>query len=234
MSKKLLMGLAPVLAAAAFAAMPAAAQAACTPPACAHVYKNGVISSEGKKLRLIGWGTLKLKNATLGEVECHTVGGGYTENPVGGGIATGKTQAASDYECVSPSCLALGGKGIAVTVVKLPWTEELTEPKAGVFRIKVGFKGPEKNKKPTGEGFIDFKVNCEGVTTPEFFGEQRPLVLNNGIAIGSGPTEGQLEPEKVNPESPDLESELVGTGETEGRVKVEGYAGEELIEVKNP
>ena len=49
-----------------------------------------------------------------------------------------------------------------------------------------------------------------------------------------GPSEGQLEPEKVNPESPDLESELVGSGETEGRVKVEGYAGEELIEVKNP
>ena len=231
MNKKFLIGLAPLLITAVFAVMPAASQA------LPHVYKNGVIGAEGKKVREISWGTLKLKNATLGEVECHNLFAGFAENPVGGGVAIGKVQAFSPYECASPSCLALGGKGIDVKAGKMPWLAEVLEPKPGVWRQKTGRKGPTKNVKPneiTEPGFVDFTVNCEGVTTPEFFGENDPLVLNNGISIGAGPGELKLEPEKVNPESHDLESELVGTGETEGNVKVEGYGAEELIEVKNP
>jgi len=206
-------------------------------PAAVHVYKNGVIGGEAKKVREISWGTLKLKNGVLGEVICHNIFAGFAENPTGGGNAIGKVQAFSPYECESPSCIALGGKGIDVKAGKMPWLAEAIEPKPGVFRQKTGRKGPEKNKKPneiTEPGFVDFTVNCEGVTTPEFFGENRSLVLNNGKAIGSAPGELLLEPEKVNPESPDLESELVGNGETEGPLKVEGYGAEELIEVKNP
>jgi hypothetical protein len=30
---------------------------------------------------MLGWGTLKLTNSTLGAVECHDVMAGYLENP---------------------------------------------------------------------------------------------------------------------------------------------------------
>jgi len=231
MKKKFLIGLAPLLVTAALAAMPAASQAA------PHVYKNGVIGGVEKKVREISWGTLKLKNGVLGEVICHNIFAGFAENPSGGGAAIGKVQAFSPYECESPSCIALGGKGIDVKAGILPWIAEAIEPKPGVFRQKTGRKGPTKNKKPnplTEPGFVDFTVNCEGVTTPEFFGENRSLVENNGLAIGSGPGELLLQTETENPESPDLESELVGNGETQGKLKVEGYGLEELIEVKDP
>jgi hypothetical protein len=230
-NRKLSIGLAPLLATAALAVMPAAAQAA------PHVYKNGVIGAEGKKVREILWGTLKLKNATLGEVECHNLLAGFLENPTGGGAAKGQVQGFAPYECASPSCLALGGKGIDVKPGKMPWNTEVIEPKAAVFREKIGHKGPTKNIKPneiTEPGFVSFTENCEGVTTGEVFGELSPLILNNGISIGAGPGELQFEPEAVNPESRNLESEVFPKTEAEGKVKVEGYGAEELIEAKNP
>ena len=214
--KKLHIGLAPLLAIAAFAAMPAASQAACTPPACAHVYKNGVISTEGKKLRHISWGTLKLNDKTFGEVECHTLWPGYSENPTGGGATIGKVQAFAPYECASPSCIALGGKGIDVKSGQMPWSTEVIENTPGVFRLKIGNKSAEQTK---------FTVNCEGVVTPSYFGEIDALILNNGISIGAAP--GELKFEAA------LES-TTGPGEIEGTFKIEGYGLEELIEVKNP
>jgi hypothetical protein len=226
MSKKLLIGLVPLLAIAAFAEMPAVAQAACTPPACPHVYKNGVISPEGRKLRLIGWGTLKLTNSTLGEVECHDMGAGYAENPTGGGTAVGKLQAEVYYECVAEQCKALGGTEIEITGEKLPWIEELIEPEAGLFRIKIGKKGN------TAEA-IHLTVNCKGETKDvvkvEFYGEVAPKVLNNGLSIGAAPDEGEFDAG-----AGELESELLGGGKTTGKLKVEGYSAEELLEVRNP
>jgi hypothetical protein len=222
MNKQLGISLVPLLAVAALATMPAASQAACTPPACPHVYKNGVISPEGKKLQIIGWGTLKLTNPTLGEVECHNVGAGYAENPVGGGTAAGKLEANYDYECLSAHCTALGGKAIESTAEGLPWLEELIEPEAGVFRIKIGKKGKEP-------GSIIVKTNCVGVFTETFFGEQRPKILNNGKAIGSAPGEGEFDAG-----AGELESQFFGGGKTAGTLKGEGYVGEELIEIKNP
>jgi hypothetical protein len=214
--------LAPLLAIAALAVMPAASQAA------PHIYVNGVIAKEAKKVREISWGTAKLKNSTLGEVECHNIFAGYGENPTGGGAAIGKVQAFYPYECGSSSCEALGGVNIEVTAGKLPWKVEVTEPESKVFRQKTGFKGKEKNKPPTEPEYVNFTVNCERVAKVEFFGEQTPKILNNGLSIGSAPGELELT------NGGELESELIGNGTTEGNVKVEGYGAEELIEVKNP
>jgi hypothetical protein len=232
MNRKLFISLAPLFAIAAFAVSPAVSQAACTPPACPHAYENGVKGAEGKKVRGIAWGTLKLKNATLGVVECHNIFAGFLENPVGGGAATGKVQAFYPYECVSASCLALGGKGIAVAAGKLPWNGEAIEPTVGEFRQKTGFKSTEKNKPPKEPGFVEFKVNCEGVTEPIFFGESDPKILNNGLAIGSFPGEEEFTPGAAG-ESP-LESEALGNGETEGKVKGFGYSNQSQGEVHNP
>ena len=186
-----------------------------------HVYKNGLKLAEGKKLRTIGWGTLKLTNATLGEIECHTISAGYSENPTGGGAAIGKVQAFSPYECVAETCKSLGGTKIEITPEKLPWNAEVVEPETGAFRMKTG------NRTKTA-GAIFFTVNCEGVTKPQFSGEETPKILNNGLTIGSAPGE-----EEFDAGAGELESE-VGAGKVAGRGKGMGYAAEELIEVKNP
>jgi hypothetical protein len=233
MNKKLYIGLASLLAIAAFVVMPATSEAACAAPACPHIYKNGSIGSEGKKVRYITWGTLKLNNTTLGTVECHTAHEGYLENPVGGVAAKGQVQAFALYECVDETCTkVLGGSAIRPKAENLPWVTEVFENAKREFREKIGSKG-----KPPEEGVVAFNVDCVGVATPLFAGELDPLILNNGTAIGSGPNELKFETEKTNPEAHDLESELGGRGEVESgspSIKFEGYGTEELLEVKNP
>ena len=188
-----------------------------------HWYTNGSIQPEGAILPTIAWGTLTLTNSTLGEVECHTVFAGYSENPTGGGTAVGKIQGFSAYECASASCTSSGGTAIVVKAEKLPWSTEVAEPKAGVFRLKIGNK-----TKAAGAAFLS--VNCVGVKNVQFFGEHAPTILNNGSSIGSKPAQVQFD----QPGSGELESEAAGGLKFEGKFKVEGYEEEELIGVKNP
>jgi hypothetical protein len=189
-----------------------------------HIYKNGVIGKAAQKVRTFGWGTLKLTNSTLGEVECHTITAGYLENPTGGGSAVGKTQAFSPYECVSSSCTTMGGTGVEVTPEKLAWSSEVTEPEAGVFRMRTGNK-----TKTANAAFLS--ANCIGVKNVQFFGENAPKVLNNGVAVGALPSEDEFD----QPGSGELESEgALGVGKLAGRFKIEGFGEEELLEVKNP
>jgi hypothetical protein len=72
------------------------------------------------------------------------------------------------------------------------------------------------------------RVNCVGVKNTQFSAEVVPKVLNNGIAVGVAPDE-----EEFDAGSGELESELGGL-KLAGKVKVMGYGGEELIEVRNP
>src|SRR5262249_29549968 len=175
MKKKFLTGIAPLVVIAAFLVIPAAAQAV------PHVYKNGVIQAEGKKLRYIAWSTLQFTNPSVfGTSECHHAFEGFLENPTGGGAAIGQLQAFEPYECVNSSCIALGGKQIVLTPEKLPWNSEVTEPEAGVFRMATGKKG-EKG----GSGSIEIQETCEGIATAQFFGALAPKILNNGISIGA-------------------------------------------------
>jgi hypothetical protein len=103
-----------------------------------------VIGAEGKKVREIWWANLIVRNAKLGTVESHVVWAGYSENPIGGGIANGFVQAVDPYECNDSTCaLALGE--LKVTIGKtLPWKLEVYEPKANEFWEKVGFKAQAK------------------------------------------------------------------------------------------
>ena len=222
MNRKLYISLAPLIVTAAFAVMPAASQAACTPPKCPHGYVNGVISAEGVHVPIVAWGTAVLKNATLGELECHTVFAGYGENPVGGGASIGKTQAFYPYECLDALCTSTGGTA-TLTPENLPWVTEVTEPKANEWRLRTG-----KSNKKEAEN-IEFFVNCEPVAKAKFFGENSPRILNSGSSIGSKP--GQLE---FDVGAGALESTLIGKGTTAGKIKVEGYEEEELGSVKNP
>jgi hypothetical protein len=78
-------------------------------------------------------------------------------------------------------------------------------------------------------GAVFLKVNCVGVKKTQFFAEDVPKVLNNGISIGSAPDEEEFD----QPGSGELESELGGL-KLAGKVKFEGYGALELIEVRNP
>jgi hypothetical protein len=190
--------------------------------ASSHVYKNGVIGGEGKKVRMIGWGTLKFTNATLGEVECHQASAGYLENPTGGRSAAGNMQGSFAYECVSESCKTLGGSAIQVSPEELPWSTEVTEVEGGAFRMRIG-------NRIKAAGAASLRVNCVGVTNTQFFAEDAPKVLNNGTAIGSGPTEVEFD----QPGSGELEGALGGL-KLSGKMKIGGYGTEELLEVRNP
>jgi hypothetical protein len=200
----------------------------CAAPACPHTYVNGVKAVAGEKVRTIGWGNIVLKNAFLTEVECHNVVGGFSENPVGGGASVGQVQAFDAYECVSAGCTALGGSAIEVIPENLPWSGEATEPVLKVFRGRAG--KPPKTPKVTEAGEVIVRINCVNVTNTQFYGENSPKTLNNGLAIGSLPGEVEFD----QPGSGELENENIGAGITEGTVKGEGYGEEELISVKNP
>jgi hypothetical protein len=251
MSKKLSLGLAPLLVIAAFVLTPASALGSaeitwpsCTAPACPHVYKNGIIGAEGKPIRYIGWFVFKFNNTKLGAVECHLILAGFAVNPTGGGRAEGKVQAFTPYECNDPTCVGALGEIKVKTGSTLPWKAETVENASKEFFQKTGFKGPTENKKanPTTEpGQVEFNVNCTAPTigASDFFGVTNYKILNNGISIGSAPGEEETQSESANPANMrNLESETFGPGEVEkgigANLKVEGFGAEELIEVKNP
>jgi hypothetical protein len=218
MNKRLQITLAPLLAVAAFAVMPAVSQAV------PHVYKDGTIGKEGSKVRYIEWGTLLDTNGSnfVSEWICHTVVAGVLQNPTGGGAAVGKVQAFFPYECQSASCLTLGGKELTGTADKLPWKTEVTEPDQGVFRQRTGEKGNNTES-------IHLLMNCEGVEEWEEFGGWSPKFLNNGQAIGLLPAELEFDAG-----AGELESVAIGGVATHGTVKVQGYGQQELLEIKNP
>jgi hypothetical protein len=188
-----------------------------------HAYKNLVKGAEGTALRWIAWGTLKLSNATLGEIECHDVMAGFLENPTGGGPAVGKIQGFAPYECVSESCKALGGTAIEVTAETLPWSLAVAQPQPSIFRMTSG----NGSKAP---GAVSIRVNCVGVKSAQFLGEDAPKLLNNGLSAGALPTEEEFD----QPGSGELISEGLGGLKFAGRIKIEGYVAEEVIELSNP
>jgi hypothetical protein len=242
MNKKFLIGLAPLLVTAAFVVMPAVSQGAfetCTAPNCPHVYKNGVVGTANVKVRGIAWGNLKLHNEKLNDVECHNIFGGFAVNPAGGGAATGEAQAFYPYECNDKTCTEKLGT-IIVQPGKLPWKGEAEQSKPNEFWGKSGFKGPTPKEEPTEPGYVHFFVNCTAITEAFFFGENDAFTQNNGVAVGSAPGEIQLFHEGFGPAGGcttcvvNLETKLIGPGETEGKLKGQGYGGQELLEVHNP
>jgi len=106
----------------------------------------------------------------------------------------------------------------------MPWSVEVIEPEAGVFRQKIGFKGTVKNKPPpeTEAGWVDIKFNCEGVTELKGFGETAPKILNNGLTIGAFPDEEEFTPGAAG--ESELETEALGNLEPEGKFKTFGFA----------
>jgi hypothetical protein len=148
---------------------------------------------------------------------------GFMENPTGGGSVIGKVQALFPYECVSATCQTAGGTAIELTAENLPWSTEATEVEGAAFRIRNG-------NRIKAAGAVFLRVNCVGVKNTQFFAEDVPKVLNDGITIGASPNEEEFD----QPASGELESEALGGLKLAGKVKFEGYGSQELIELKNP
>jgi len=136
MSKKLYIGLAPLLAIAAFVLTPAVAQA--TSP---HWFVNGTEAPHGEPVETISWGQLTLESEPAGialPVICNNVAGGTIENPKNGGPGVAKTANFATYECKDEECPAglVSGLEKEFNVVSapqdLPWPATLigTAPKA--------------------------------------------------------------------------------------------------------
>ena len=107
-----------------------------------HWYKNGAIAKEGAKVPVIGWGTLTL-TSSAGALTCHTVIGGYVENPVGGGPGLGVTQSFNAYECSAAECPTES----RLEAYDMPWGSELEEATPPVVRS-------QNPRRRTGHGVL--------------------------------------------------------------------------------
>jgi len=207
MNKKLLISLAPLLATAAFAVMPAAAQAS------PHWFKNGVaIKSTVTELPIVAWGTLTLTAREIGTIECQNVAGGDIHNTGNApeGVGVDEVERFDPYDCVGvcPEVWKVTGEG-------LPWPSELIE-KEGKLEDKIG----------TVASPIIIHVECPGlVINTQFKGELTPTT-NNGTSA--------LKPSflELSASSGTLTSELLGPGGAGGKAKVEGYEESEVLAAK--
>jgi len=246
MNKKLL-SLAPLLAIAAFAVMPAVSQAA-----VGHWFKQHSEIAPGNPegdenspgVDIVAWQTLTL-TSSVGTATCENAFLGDVYNPSSPVGAAGKAtvDAFSVVDCVAPACegAAVGSKlelkpeGLTgfkgVPTEFNEWEAELIG--AGPeFRLRVGNK-----KKTTAEGGtpteneeaakrIQFGLECAvaGIVI-KFHGELTPL-LKTGTAQGTAPS-------KVNFDagSGALESSA-GTATTSGELKAFGYEDGAIIGTK--
>jgi len=232
MFKKLSIGLAPLVAVAAFAVMPATSQAT------GHYYSNGLKIAEGSKKTVTEWGTLTLAGVTRekGHVTCHTAAGGTVENPVGGGAGVGATEVFVAYQCESEKVCPAGvvARPTAEKIANgVGWPNVLTEPEAEKWRtesskVKVDVACYLVTEPETGTGSVERYVGKGG------YGKETP---GEGLRpeVHKGTNAGHPSGVVFGAGSGELEAELRGTEETvryEGEVKTLGYLNQELINVK--
>jgi hypothetical protein len=177
---------------------------------------NGLFGEAGVK-EVMGWGTIDLKGGTGSDIKCHYVIGGDVWNPVGGGPGKGETQASAVFDCETFVCAA--GTVVNVVPEELPWVSELQEN--GLAKT-AGIRSHTEHVK--------LDVTCNGASTAHFQGSYQPgapagedkgtSAAHPGfLSFGAG--SGELE-----------EEEAPGTSKTNGGLKVLGYEGQELIQVK--
>jgi hypothetical protein len=226
MRKKFLIGFAPLLAIAALAMTPVAAQAV------PHYYVNGAIVKAGTAFTKtsIAWGNITLKgtkgNITGGHITCHNAAAGTLFNPTGGGAGEGLTSQFAPFACEQELICPTKTTGVAVKPEVLPWKNLLTEEVVGTIRQETN---GVKVDIICSEGAV---VIAElKFVIPAAEKGQRPHAVEGTEALHPGllefdtPGSGELE----------LEGSLDGVaGRTEGAVKILGYNAQELIASKNP
>lgn len=153
--KKLLMGIAPLLAVAAFAVAPAMASAA------PQWHRNGVLIPEGEHVPVATYGHLTLTASNGASVSCDVIDKGHVWNE--GGVGMDSIEAFDNENCTSNFCPV----EVTVPAEGLPWPSVLEEV-AGVIRDKIGTAA-----KP-----IKVTVHCATEELP-FTGTLTPKIENN-------------------------------------------------------
>jgi hypothetical protein len=254
MSKKLLTSIAPLLALAALAVMPAAAQAVTQ-----HWYKNGTKLEVGTSEPIVTFGgEINLsQTSALGEINCRQVGGGSVENPTGGGAGIGRTDSVDFFECKAPQCEAeihakfgVEGRGTATTQNNLAatqepsavgWNNELEESVvAGVSSIREKIGEPFVSfKTPSPPGMIRATIECQIVPTKTtatravFEGELKPEIGVAKAANLNGTSAASPSLARFNGASTGaLHSEVASEGTNTGITKFLGYFHQDVITVK--
>jgi len=240
----------PIVVVAALAATPAVSQAA------PHYYRSGVLIPEGVKVPILAWGKVTWEAAPKGiALTCANVGGGYVENPGGGGASIGAIGDFASYDCESAECPAAGlieieGKEyekvfeITYPPQSLPWASVLTEAEVGKIRTHMSgvaltlgcyatsltrAEGERKTTSGPGETEVfPLAVFATCVTTPPEQEEHELKPLDeNGTSAGS--------PSKLafDARSGTLDCSYF-MGAPLRSLKVIGYNASELITVKSP
>lgn len=227
MSKKLYALLLPVLAVAAFAIAPAAAQAEFHWYTCHEVAKEtGKFEDEGCTkekaksnfeltrapfeeggklflIQVITWGKLEFKVGGV-TVVCKVLDAGNVWNAVLAAPGKDNIEVFVNYECSSAAC----PEGVTLTAEGLPWSSVLAA-------------GPVD--KISG---IQVTLNCKGVLVETFKGELSPKIVN-GAGVRK-PTVAEFTAATGELAGP------VNKAKVEGKDKVLGFENEEMILVKNP
>jgi len=243
MTKRLLIGLVPLLVTVALAVVPAGAQAA-----------EPIWEFEGAPLQLnervvtINWGNLSLTVAATGqEISCRTAQVGSIENPAPAGSAgTFETSAFTTTECdANYVCPAGTRPGIAPSL--LPWTGVLERP-GGKVRMRWS--------KVVNKGEMRLIMGCTApiFSNPNFpeppstgeFTQGQPFVVGNQILQPLGPAGVKKGTSALHPgfyefdvNSGNLEEELVPNeggygngmilGKLSGKIKMLGYENQEHV-----
>ncbi len=256
MSKKLLTGLAPLVAIAAFVAMPAVSQAA-----EGHFFKNGTLIPAGEKIPIFSWGKLTLEPVPASKgapTTCENLAGGFVENPTGGTAGIGQTTRFATYNCTNAECpageveIAPGLKvekefEVVSNPEDLPWPSVLTEETEGI--IKTESKGVNVQLACMAHGFTRAEAGEGGAGNPTGVGSNEQFVLPAGgnptVTCVTNATNKQ-EPQNEKGSSPSAPSKVVFNasagllscaggafeGKTKESLKLEGYKSEEVITTK--
>jgi hypothetical protein len=149
MSKRLYATLLPLIAVAAVAIVPAAAQAA------PHFYKEGVrLPFTEEKTQIVSWGKLKLTASNGIVIECKVIDAGNVWNTTLAANGKDNLEVFQNYECSSAACAT-----VSIVTAKLPYETELV---AGIKdKVKV----------------TELIVTCSG-TALTFTGTLEPNVVN--------------------------------------------------------
>jgi hypothetical protein len=198
--KRVLIGLAPLLAGAALALLPAAAQA--TEPCWT---KNSTLCGsvkESPEVEVYSFGTLTLKTTKggSGEVTCRVSSAGTVKNKVGG-KGEGQTTDLSPVLCEGTTCAGF----TEILAESLPWPSLLEEAVPPTIRSKT-----------TG---IKVNVLCWASE------EAKEKALEGEKPLGSVPFVGSLQPEYINKPSVFPQASLTEFAAGSGELEVEGSGG---------
>jgi hypothetical protein len=233
--------------------MPVAAQAVTQ-----HWYVSAAKATEGEEIPVVTFGNeINVTMTAATTTDCRNVGGGFIDNPVGGGAGEGRTNSLAFYECKDEMCekailekFGVPGRATMTTennpgATREPafpgWTNLLEESTVGgvsSIREKIGepfvtFKTPSPPGMIRGTDDCTIAPTGQVATEGIFEGEIKPEIGVAKTGNLNGTSAGSPSEFKFNGASTGgFHSQLLGVCNNSGNVKYLGYFRQEIITVK--